>query len=201
MESTLNELEFLNVSNQNFTKHWHLEEEQGTSPGMIVLFIVSFTLVILVGCPLLLSIVHFEHFGNDPQKRRLSNMILTNLCIFTIFQNIFMYICLTFRIIFGPLYHFIVNIIFCAILTMAGGQIASLMFGLILKNLEILKPNFILSLNDYYGYFLLNSATLLFDIPYTLYFSLKMDEIPYYYPMIGESSHIHFELPQNNSMR
>ena len=191
----------MNASNLNFTKHWHLEDEQATSPFMAVFFFLNFILVIFVGCPLYLFIVHFEHFGNDPQKRRLSNMILTNICIFTIINLVLWYILLFLRIIFGPLHHILFNILDSIILFMIVGFDISLIFGIALKNLEMIKPNFALSFNDDFGYFLLTSVTILFDILGTAYFCLKMHEIPYYYPFIGESSHIHFEIATINPVR
>ena len=184
----------IDMSNINYTKHWHLEEEQATSPGMVLLFLFCFILVILVGCPMLISIVHFEHFGGDPQKRRLSNMILTNVCIFAALYSITFYILLALRIIFGPLYHIIANIGFGAVLLTGGGLAISIIFGLFLKNLDMIKPQFALSLNDDFAYFCLTLLTILFEIVFAAFFCMKMHEIPFYYPFIGESSHIHFEI-------
>ena len=205
VKESLNSLKIENssidMSNNNFTKHWHLEDEQATSTGMVVLFLLCFILNVLVGCPIFISIVHFEHFGGDPQKRRLSNMILTNICIFAALNIIVIYLLLTLRIIFGPLYHMVVNIGLGAIIFTGGGLAISMMFGLFLRNLEMIKPQFALSLNDNFAYFCLTSVTILFDIVFTAFFCLKMHEIPYYYPFIGESSHIHFEISHINPSR
>ena len=195
------DMDFLNVTNLNWTKHWHLEEEQAASPAMIALFLVSLILIIFVGCPIFLSIVHFEHFGNDPQKRRLSNMILTNLCIFSVIEIMLWYMLLTLRIIFGPLYHTLVEVWLGITIFMTLGFDISLLIGIALKNLEMIMPKFALSLNDNFGYLLLTAVTIMFEIFATAYFSFTLDQNPYYHPFIGETSHIHFEIPHVNPVR
>ena len=189
------------LSSDNFTRHWHLEDDQITSWGMTFLYIICFIIVIFVGCPLSLSIVHFEHFGGDPQKRRLSNMILTNICIFMIFHVTIWYFMLGLRVIFGPLYHTLAAILFSIhTFTLLCLDLSGI-FGIVLKNIEMISPRTVLLFNDDFWYSLLTLITML--VSFVVDILLLMDEewLPYFYGYVGKSSQIHFTLSIINTQR
>ena len=182
-------------SNNNFTRHWHLEDDQSASWGMTILYFICFIIVLFVGCPLLLSIVHFEQFGGDPQKRRLSNMILSNICIFLIFHVNVWSLMLGLRVIFGPLYHGLAAILFSIHTFTLFCLDLSNLFGLILKNIEMISPKSALLLNDEFCHKLLTIVTIIISFVVDIMLSMDEDWSSFFYGFTGKSSHIHFTTP------
>ena len=146
----------------NFTRLYDVSDVQKTSIGLIITYCVSLFLVLFIGCPLYLAIVHYEHFGEDSQKRSLANMTFTNICIFVILLLMTLYFGIGLRITFGPLYHWLASLllgtkalfVFCIILT--------LVFSMVLKNLLLLKPSLSTSFNDKTLYIVVSFGTLAF---------------------------------------
>ena len=179
----------------NFTRHWHLEDVQSASYPMIILYIICFIIVTFVGYPISLSIVHFEHFGGDPQKRRLSNMILSNICMFLIFHVAVWYLMLGMRVIFGPLYHGLAAVVFSIhTFTLLCLDLSGI-FGLIMKNIEMISPKSALLINDEFCYKLLTFVTIMVSIVGDIILSMDEDWSPFFYGYTGKSSQIHFETP------
>ena len=146
----------------NFTRLYDVSDVQKTSIGLVITYCVSLFLVLFIGCPLYLAIVHYEHFGEDSQKRSLANMTFTNICIFVILLLMILYFGIGLRITFGPLYHWLASLllgtkalfVFCIILT--------LLFSMVLKNLLLLKPSLSTSFNDKSLYIVVSFGTLAF---------------------------------------
>ena len=179
----------------NFTRYWHLEDVQSASWGMTILYFICFIIVMFVGCPLSLSIVHFEHYGGDPQKKRLSNMILSNICIFLIFHVTVWNLMLGLRVIFGPLYHGLAAVLFSIHNFTLLCLDISCTFGLILKNIEMISPKSALLFNDEFCHKLLTLLTMMVSITIDVMLSMDEDWSSFFYGLIGKSSHIHFTAP------
>ena len=73
-----------------------------------------------LGNLLLLSIIHYEHFGADPMKRSLANKLISAMCFSIIYAQLFSSMTLMLRVSFGglglPVAHFLVLIQISAVL-------------------------------------------------------------------------------------
>ena len=135
-------------------------EENATSPqyeiedflkvdtNNVILQTVTYATVCFIGIPLIVGIIHYEHFGVDAQKRSILNQLISQffgtigLCV--LFTGFFV----TLRCWVGPLGTSVGN--FAAIVRGVFLQmIGFLAFEiLIYKNLCLIKPLWIMSLND-----------------------------------------------------
>ena len=85
------------------TLEFHILEELVTQPkyevstGMIVLYTFLFVFLELLGNFLLICMVHYEKYGMDPQKRTVTNQLLSSICVMMIFFNV-----IIMPFIFGP---------------------------------------------------------------------------------------------------
>ena len=146
------EVNFFNDSSSfiscNFARLYSVTDLQKASMALIITYCVSSVFVLFVGCPMYLAIVHYEHFGGDSQKRSLANMILTNICIFVILDMITLYFGIGLRIIFGPMYHWLANLLVGTNILFSSCITLTLLFSIVLKNSQLLKPSLTTSLND-----------------------------------------------------
>ena len=132
----------------NFARLYALTEVQKASMALIITYCVSSVFVLFVGCPMYLAIVHYEHFGGDSQKRSLANMIFTNICIFVILDMMTLYFGIGLRIIFGPMCHWLANHLVGTNILFSFSITLTLLFSIVLKNSQLLKPSLTTSLND-----------------------------------------------------
>ena len=65
----------------NLTRHWSTEIPASTLRGFDIFYWTCDVLIILLGIPLNIGIIHYEWFGGDPQKRSLSNRMTTSFII------------------------------------------------------------------------------------------------------------------------
>ena len=75
---------------------------------MIALYATFFFILETLGNFLLYCIIIYEKYGMDPQKRTVTNMLMSNMIIIQMLFNLFIMPIITFHRIFGPLskYHF-----------------------------------------------------------------------------------------------
>ena len=73
------------------------------SPGVITLYVLLLFLVENLGNFLLFCIVWYEKYGMDPQKRTVTNQLLSRLTFVQILFNVFILPLLTIIEIFGPI--------------------------------------------------------------------------------------------------
>ena len=158
------EINFFNDSSSfiscNFARLYALTEVQKASMALIITYCVSSVFVLFVGCPMYLAIVHYEHFGGDSQKRSLANMTFTNICIFVILLMMTLYFGIGLRIIFGPMYFWLSNLLAGTSVLFSSCIILTLLFSIVLKNSQLLKPSLITSLNDKTFYIVVSFGTL-----------------------------------------
>ena len=158
------EVNFFNDSSSfiscNFARLYSETDLQKASMALIITYCVSLVFVLFVGCPMYLAIVHYEHFGGDSQKRSLANMIFTNICIFVILLMMTLYIGIGLRIIFGPMYFWLANVLVGTTILFSSCIILTLLFSIVLKNSQLLKPSLTTSLNDKTLYTVVSFGTL-----------------------------------------
>ena len=75
---------------------------------MIALYATFFLMLETLGNFLLYCIIIYEKYGMDPQKRTVTNMLMSNMIIIQMLFNLLIKPIITFHRIFGPLskYHF-----------------------------------------------------------------------------------------------
>ena len=75
---------------------------------MIALYATFFLMLETLGNFLLYCIIIYEKYGMDPQKRTVTNMLMSNMIIIQMLFNLLIMPIITFHRIFGPLskYHF-----------------------------------------------------------------------------------------------
>ena len=78
------------------------KEEKNVSPGVIVLYILLLLLAESLGNFLLFCMILYEKYGMDPQKRTVTNQLLSRMIFVQILYNIFILPFLTAIEIFGP---------------------------------------------------------------------------------------------------
>ena len=64
---------------------------------------ILFFLVIFFHSTLCLLVILFEKYGNDPMKRSISNLIVSQICYVGVLSNIVFLPFLTWRVIIGPI--------------------------------------------------------------------------------------------------
>ena len=111
-----------------------------------------------------LGIVYYEKFGNDPQKRNLSNMMLSSLCMGLGTANILVVVIGSIRIIFGPFdasnaFTFLVVLKFC----LAFSRFCFLEVG-IYRLFAAYFPKAIIGINDDWFHCILNLWNLMMAI-------------------------------------
>ena len=158
------EINFFNDSSSfiscNFARLYAVTEVQKASMALIITYCVSLVFVLFVGCPMYLAIVHYEHFGGDSQKRSLANMIFTNICIFVILDMMTLYFGIGLRIIVGPMYHWLSNLLVGTNILFSSTITLTLLFSIVLKNSQLLKPSLATSFNDNVLYIVVSFGTL-----------------------------------------
>ena len=83
---------------------------QIASPGVIALYVFLLILVESLGNFLLFCMILYEKYGMDPQKRTVTNQLLSRMIFSQILCNIFILPIFTIVEIFGPISKFtIVN--------------------------------------------------------------------------------------------
>ena len=94
----------MNITTLNVTFVHYTREISGLSLQLAVC--VEYFLVFL-GTMLYSGVIHFEHYGGDPQKRTLINKMVGKQCLTFIIENSIMMTALIFRLFWGPLGHYI----------------------------------------------------------------------------------------------
>ena len=74
-----------------------------TAVHMMALYVFLFLIVEIPGNLLLLSMIYYEKYGMDSQKRTVTNKLLTSICVIFILQNIIVMPILMFHRIYRPL--------------------------------------------------------------------------------------------------
>ena len=76
--------------------------QQIASPGVIIVYVFLLLLVESLGNFLLFCIILYEKYGMDPQKRTVTNQLLSRMIVVLILCNIFILPFFTIVEIFGP---------------------------------------------------------------------------------------------------
>ena len=72
------------------------------NPGMIALYVTMFLMLESLGNFLLMCLIIHEKYGMDPQKRTVTNQLLSNMNLMLIWFNIIILPIFMIHIIFGP---------------------------------------------------------------------------------------------------
>ena len=78
------------------------KQEQNVSPGVIILYLLLLLLAESLGNFLLFCMILYEKYGMDPQKRTVTNQLLSRMIFAQILYNIFILPFLTAIEIIGP---------------------------------------------------------------------------------------------------
>ena len=140
------------------------------------------------------GIIYYEKWGNDPQKRSLTNMLMGSFCWNVMALIIFSVSIGSLRICIGPLgttfgYIMIVTRQFCIL-----NFLACLLEIIIVKILQITKWNIMANLNDGFWFALLNFINIVVIGTATIFmrvFSLQIPELFYYTSEGYVPSHIY----------
>ena len=77
----------------NLTRNWSREIPFSTLRGFDIFYWTCDALIILLGIPLNIGIIHYEWFGGDSQKRSLSNRMMSSFimanCVAGTIKHIF----------------------------------------------------------------------------------------------------------------
>lgn len=96
---TTRTMEENNLTTLLFTQDYDSDEHQATR---IILIIVSF-LIQMIGVPLVLGVIFYEHYGSDPQKRTVLNQLLSGVAMFALLGTIVPMNFINYRLLFGPI--------------------------------------------------------------------------------------------------
>ena len=140
------------------------------------------------------GIIHYEKWGNDPQKRSLTNMLMGSFCWNVMALIVFSVSIGSLRICFGPLgttfgYIMIVTRQFCIL-----NILACLLEIIVVKILQITKWNMMANLNDGFWFLLLNFMNIVVIGSATIFmrfFRLAIPELFYYTSEGYVPSHIY----------
>ena len=88
-----------NFTSEEYNKTFHLMENisldeqsmnvySALSAEMMIFYVSLFLIVEILGNFLLLSMITYEKYGMDPQKRTVTNMLLSSICISFIIHNV-----------------------------------------------------------------------------------------------------------------
>ncbi len=75
---------------------------QSPPTGIVAFYIVLFLIAEFLGTFLLICMIIYEKYGMDPQKRTVSNQLLSNNCIMWIVHNLLVMPIFTVEQIFRP---------------------------------------------------------------------------------------------------
>ena len=73
-----------------------------TASNMMVLYVFLFFVVEIPGNLLLLSMICYEKYGMDSQKRTVTNKLLTSICVISVLQNVIVMPILMFHRMYHP---------------------------------------------------------------------------------------------------
>ena len=73
-----------------------------TASNMMILYVFLFFVVEIPGNLLLLSMICYEKYGMDSQKRTVTNKLLTSICVISLLQNVIVMPILMFHRIYHP---------------------------------------------------------------------------------------------------
>ena len=105
---TSNEFKFVTnhtfhiMENISFDEHSMGLNNPPTASHMMVLYVFLFLIVEIPGNLLLLSMICYEKYGMDSQKRTVTNKLLTSICVVFILQNVIVMPILMFHRIYHP---------------------------------------------------------------------------------------------------
>ena len=105
---TSNEFKFVTnhtfhiMENISFDEH-SMDVNNHTTPAhMMALYVFLFLIVEIPGNLLLLFVICYEKYGMDPQKRTVTNKLLTSICLIFVLQNVIVMPILMFHRIYHP---------------------------------------------------------------------------------------------------
>ena len=76
------------MENVSFDEHSTFVNNRTTRPQMMALYVFLFLIVEIPGNFLLLSMITYEKYGMDSQKRTVTNQLLSSICVSFMIQNI-----------------------------------------------------------------------------------------------------------------
>ena len=88
--------------NDSIDKHVVGENNQSPSAEMMALYVFLFLIVEILGNYLLLSMIIYEKYGMDSQKRTVTNQLLSSICVSFLIQNFVAVPILMFERIYPP---------------------------------------------------------------------------------------------------
>ena len=109
---------------------------------------VTYILLQTIGCFLILCVIHFERYGDDPQKRSISNRLISFAAYFSLIgiwipQSIYYA-----RVLYGCLPHFLGEVLIFFRFFVGVGAWSALIVSMIYKCLQIYAFHFTAGLND-----------------------------------------------------
>ena len=90
------------MENVSFDEHSTFVNNRTTRPQMMALYVFLFLIVEIPGNLLLLSMICYEKYGMDSQKRTVTNKLLTSICVIFLLQNVIVMPILMFHRIYHP---------------------------------------------------------------------------------------------------
>ena len=90
------------MENVSFDEHSMGVDTPPTASHMMVLYVFLFLIVEIPGNLLLLSMIYYEKYGMDSQKRTVTNKLLTSICVIFLLQNVIVMPILMFHRIYHP---------------------------------------------------------------------------------------------------
>ena len=90
------------MENVSFDEHSMGSDNPPISAHMMVLYVFLFLIVEIPGNLLLLSMICYEKYGMDSQKRTVTNKLLTSICVIYLLQNVIVMPILMFHRIYHP---------------------------------------------------------------------------------------------------
>ena len=90
------------MENISFDEHSMGVDNSPTTAHMMVLYVFLFLIVEIPGNLLLFSMICYEKYGMDSQKRTVTNKLLTSICIISLLQNVIVMPILMFHRIYHP---------------------------------------------------------------------------------------------------
>ena len=90
------------MENVSFDEHSMGSDNPPISAHMMVLYVFLFLIVEIPGNLLLLSMICYEKYGMDSQKRTVTNKLLTSICVISLLQNVIVMPILMFHRIYHP---------------------------------------------------------------------------------------------------
>ena len=102
-----------NFTSEEYNKTFHLMENisldeqsmnvySALSAEMMIFYVSLFLIVEILGNFLLLSMITYEKYGMDPQKRNVTNQLLSSICVSFLIHNIIAMPIVMFHRIYHP---------------------------------------------------------------------------------------------------